>query len=95
MTAGVDHTPQGNAKLIAVAKAVAQRDVQTAALATQYVAQHGQLDGGFTQTLASFARTHPIMPGLPASPQDANEFAALPSGMTYIDPGDQQVHVKP
>jgi hypothetical protein len=57
------NTPEGNRKLIQIQKAIAERKVQIAELATEYVNEHGVLDANFDRELATWAEANPLFGG--------------------------------
>jgi hypothetical protein len=60
MQPGIEKSPEGRKQIIAVQKAIAQRDMDVARMARQYVAKHKQLDEGFYTELAQFADANPL-----------------------------------
>jgi len=60
MVPGLAMSPEGNRRLIEVAKRVAQRQIQIAEMANAYVNGNGTLDGGFQRHLAQFAASNPM-----------------------------------
>jgi hypothetical protein len=60
MVPGLPMSAEGNKRLIEVAKRVSQRQIKIAEMAEAYVAENGQLDGGFQRELATFAASNPM-----------------------------------
>lgn len=57
------NTPAGNAKLVEIQSAIAQRKIDISALADQYATEHnGRLDAHWGQYLAKWAEAHPMFP---------------------------------
>lgn len=70
----LSNTPQGNAALIKVQRAINQRKIDVARLSREYSASNnGRLDAGFDDYLADWAEKNPLFPdggvfGTPAAP---------------------------
>ena len=60
-------TPQGNAKLIDVQKAIQERKLEIAKRARKYESEHGQIDQGFFTELQQWADANPIFRAEPAA----------------------------
>ena len=90
---GLDHTPQGNANLIAYNKLVAQRQIDIGNLAKQYVEKNGVLDAGFNDVVNQYSYAHPLF--APAKPQTQADYDALPSGAVFIQPDTGATMRKP
>lgn len=54
------NTPQGNKKIIEIQRKIAERNIEIAAMATEYVQKNGVLDAGFEKELAAFAEANPL-----------------------------------
>lgn len=86
------NTSEGNRALIAVQRKIAQRKVEIADMATEYVQKNGVLDAGFEEELARFSEANPIFDGTelgaaaPVSIKDDAEYDALPSGAEFTGP---------
>ena len=79
--AGLENTPAGNKKLIAITRELTKRKIQIAQLAGQYADQHdGQIDRGFDAYLSQWAEANPLFPK-----QQEQEQQALPEGVTEED----------
>jgi hypothetical protein len=61
----VDNTPEGNKLLLSVNERIAQRKVEVARMAQQYVQRNGRLDPGFDAMVAEYAERNPLFNDLP------------------------------
>ncbi len=76
---GIANTPQGNLKIIEVAKRVEQRNVDVSKMATKYAMAHkGQLDMNFFQELGDWSAQHPLFTDMGA--ETAGAGGTDPSG---------------
>jgi len=58
---GLTKTPEGNRQLIAIMRAVAQRNRQIHEMAVDYATTHdGQLDAGFDKTVREYIKSNPL-----------------------------------
>jgi len=57
---GLENTPAGNQKILEINKRIAERKIQIAGLAQQYVEQNGRMDNGFHTALREFAEQNPL-----------------------------------
>ena len=57
---GLERSPVGNSVMIDAIERMAQRKLDTARLADEYVAKNGQLDAGFNTQLRTFAAENPL-----------------------------------
>lgn len=56
----LSNTPEGNAALIEIQRAMAERSQDLARLAREYERKHGRIDLGFEDELATFAEQNPV-----------------------------------
>lgn len=62
---GLTKTPEGNRQLIAIMRAVAQRNRQIHEMAVDYATTHdGQLDAGFDKAVREYVRSNPLVNAL-------------------------------
>lgn len=77
---GIDKTPEANRRMLEAFQKLAQRKLDVARLADDYVAEHGQLDQGFSAKLREFAQANPLfeMPRTSVGPgQGERKFKVL------------------
>lgn len=67
------NSPQGNAALIRVQKAINRRKIEIAQMARDYDREHGQLDSGFYDELSRWAETNPLFPEGTIFPESATQ----------------------
>lgn len=68
MAANLDNSLQGNKLVINAQRKVAQRKVELARLADQYIAEKGRLDAGWPQYMRAYAEQNPLFGGAGADP---------------------------
>lgn len=85
--ANLGNTPEGNRQIIGIQRKLAERKIQIAALATEYVDRVGQLDSGFDRVLRQFAEANPLFPVPPPdapSAQEAPSVRKTIGGKSYV-----------
>jgi hypothetical protein len=61
--ANLQNTPQGNQAMLEIARKTAQRKIEVAQIAAQYVQQNGSLDANWPTFLQQYAEAHPLFGG--------------------------------
>lgn len=80
--AGLENTPAGNKKLLAITRELTKRKIQIADLAGRYadMPEHGgQIDRGFDAYLRQWAEANPLFPQQKQAPPDPSEPLPDPS----------------
>lgn len=96
MQPGLNMTPEGLKNMLRIYRALEDRRIQIADLATDYAIANDGLDYGFDKSVREFAKNNPLFPDEPppgAAPttpatkiQSDAEYDALPSGTVFVDP---------
>jgi hypothetical protein len=78
------NTPEGNRQLIEIATKLANRKIEVAQLAAQYVQENGSLDANWPVYLAQWAEARPLFGGAPAGgpPAAAAPVVDMGGGIT-------------
>ena len=64
MQPGLTNTAEGNKMMVEMSSRIAQRRVDIAAMADDYVSRKGKLDSGFYRQVREYANAHPLFEGL-------------------------------
>lgn len=82
-------TREGNLRIIAIRRAIAERKILYGDMATQYVEKNGVLDAGFFKQIAEYGKQNPVFANLTkdgggdgSQNGDPTEFVT-PNGITY------------
>jgi len=67
------NTPAGNRQIVAIQRKLAQRKIEIAQRAQEYVDRNGQLDNGFDRELREWAEANPLFQGERASAAPVDE----------------------
>lgn len=88
MTANLDNSIQGNRIIIEAQKRIAQRKIELARLADEYIAKNGRLDQNWPQTMRKYAETYPLFTsgGGGAGGGAGGGDPVLPGDMQYVNP---------
>ena len=63
MTANLDNSVQGNKMILSAQKKIAQRKIELARLADQYIAEKGRLDANWPMVMREYAEQNPLFAG--------------------------------
>lgn len=79
MTANLDNSVQGNKMILSAQKKIAQRKIELARLADEYIAQNGRLDANWPMVMRQYADQNPLFGGAGgAGTTDPNSY--IPGG---------------
>jgi predicted transcriptional regulator len=79
MTANLDNSVQGNKMILSAQKKIAQRKIELARLADQYIAEKGRLDANWPMVMREYAEQNPLFAGAGgAGATDPNSY--IPGG---------------
>jgi len=71
--ANLGNTPAGNRQIVAIQRKLAQRKIEIAQRAQEYVDRNGQLDNGFDRELRQWAEANPLFQDEPGSASPGQE----------------------
>jgi hypothetical protein len=88
MTANLDNSIPGNRMIIEAQKRIAQRKIELARLADEYIAKNGRLDQNWPQTMRTYAEAYPLFTsgGAGGGTGGGGGGPVLPGDMQYVNP---------
>jgi predicted transcriptional regulator len=79
MTANLDNSVQGNKMILSAQKKIAQRKIELAQLADQYIAEKGRLDANWPMVMRRYAEQNPLF-GNAGGGGSADPYSYIPGG---------------